>query len=514
MSYKKRTALLIVFATLIRCIIAVSLELGNDEVYYRMYAQYLQWNYFDHPPMVAWLIRFSTANLLLDNEFFIRLGAIISAALTTWLLFLSGKKLSNEYTGFLAAVIYTATIYGSVIAGIFILPDSPQMVCWSGALYLLIGITENTNIDKKKKWDVLRFGFITGVGMLCKIHTSFLWLGFLLFILFYNRDWLKRTELYISGAITLLFFYPVIKWNIDNHFITYLYHSKRINVTSGGLNVSSFFSFLAGQFFYCNPVIFPFIILGTIAAYRNRLLIKRLQKNMLLLCSLPLIVITFIISLFKDVLPHWPGPAYSGLILLTACYFSIQNKNSDLRIWGLPKPTRLAILLLAILISAGSLIIHYLPGTLGKKEWRILGEGDFTLDMYGWENLKPALKKIVQDDAQAGLMKTDAVIISNKWFTAAHIDYYVAMPLEKDLVGIGDTSDIHEYAWLNKNRKALKTGDDAYCLVPSESYFDVKKTYSFLFKTILPPKILEQKRNGQPCRIIYVYRLKEYGIQR
>jgi hypothetical protein len=87
LSYKKKTFILIAIATLVRCIIAGSIELGNDEVYYRMYAQYLQWNYFDHPPIVGWLIRFTTANLMLDTEFFIRLGAIISAALTTWLLF-------------------------------------------------------------------------------------------------------------------------------------------------------------------------------------------------------------------------------------------------------------------------------------------------------------------------------------------------------------------------------------------------------------------------------------------
>ena len=111
---------------MVRCITASCIELGNDEVYYRMYAQHLQWNYFDHPPMLGWLIRFTTANLFLDNEFFIRLGAIVSAAITTWLIFLSGKKLSNDYTGFLATAIYTAAIYGSIIAGTFILPDSPQ----------------------------------------------------------------------------------------------------------------------------------------------------------------------------------------------------------------------------------------------------------------------------------------------------------------------------------------------------------------------------------------------------
>ena len=101
--------------------------------------------------MAGWLIRFSTANLFFDNEFFIRLGAIASAAATTWLFFLCGKKLNNEYTGFLASAIYSATIYGSIIAGTFILPDSPQMVCWAAALYLLIDFASLQTVNKINK---------------------------------------------------------------------------------------------------------------------------------------------------------------------------------------------------------------------------------------------------------------------------------------------------------------------------------------------------------------------------
>ena len=511
MSYKKKTLLLISIATLIRCIVACYLELGNDEVYYRMYAQELQWNYFDHPPMVGWLIRITTANLLLGNEFFIRLGAIVAAAITTWLFFLSGKKLSNEYTGFLAAVIYTATIYGSIIAGTFILPDSPQMVCWAGCLYLLIGITENANIYSIKKRNVLLFGFIAGLGMLCKIHTAFLWLGILLYIIFYNRQWLKQPVLYISGIITLLFFYPVIQWNLDNHFVTYLYHSKRVNPAAGGFDINSFLTFAAGQLFYCNPVIFLFIILATVAAFKNNLMVLSSQERLLLFCSLPLIFIATILSFFKNILPHWTGPAYSGLILLTACYFTRKPSITGLEKRILPKPLMIATALLAVIIVAGVLLINYLPGTLGKKDKVFLGEGDFTLDMYGWTNLKTTFEKIVQTDEQSGLMKSDAVIISNKWFPAAHLDYYVAMPLKKDLIAIGDTNDIHQYAWLNTKRKTLYPGNDAYCIVPSENYFNVSEIYSPLFKVILVPEIIEQIRNGKPCRKFYVYKLKDYS---
>ena len=256
MNYKNKTLLLIFIATALRCITASCIELGNDEVYYRMYAQYLQWNYFDHPPAVGWLIRITTANLNFNGELFIRCGAIIAAAITTWFIFLTGKRLNNDYTGFLAAFIYTCSIYGSIIAGTFILPDSPQMICWSACLYLLVSITRYNHINRTKKRQLLLFGLIAGIGMLCKIHTAFLWLGLLLYVIRHNREWLKQPVLYIAALISILLFYPVIKWNIDNHFITYLYHSKRVAVTNSGIDLSSFLTFTGGQIFYANPIIF------------------------------------------------------------------------------------------------------------------------------------------------------------------------------------------------------------------------------------------------------------------
>ena len=41
------------------------------------------------------------------------------------LAMLIGKKIRNERTGLYAAVLYNTSIYSSIIAGTFILPDSP-----------------------------------------------------------------------------------------------------------------------------------------------------------------------------------------------------------------------------------------------------------------------------------------------------------------------------------------------------------------------------------------------------
>src|SRR5258705_10065831 len=93
--YKKRVLILIVASSILRGIVAFWLELANDESYYLLYSRFLQWNYFDHPPMVALMIRLFTANLYLeDYPFFLRLGSIAGCALCTWFIYKCVSTLS------------------------------------------------------------------------------------------------------------------------------------------------------------------------------------------------------------------------------------------------------------------------------------------------------------------------------------------------------------------------------------------------------------------------------------
>jgi hypothetical protein len=268
--------------------------------------------------------------------------------------------------------------------------------------------------------------------------------------------------------------------------------------------MESFFSFTGGQLFYYNPVIFIAILIAIVATLKSKNSIRKEHIRLLLLSSMPLLCILFFVSLFRDVLPHWTGPAYVGLILLTATYFAKRSQKA------VPLSFSIALFLSALIVTIGVLLVNFYPGTLGKKNELTLGDGDFTLDMYGWKDLKKSFELIMHKDIQAGKMKANAVLASNKWFPAANIDYYIAMPLKKDLVAIGDTSIIHQYAWINNNREKLLPGDDAWCLVPSENYLDATKYYGHLFSSVLPADTIRQKRNGKDCRFIYVYRLKRY----
>jgi len=117
---------------------AAGFNLGNDEAYYYTYALYPALSHFDHPPMVGWAIQLFSLNLHFSSEIFIRMAAVVAGTLNTWLMYAIGRQLHDERTGWYAALLYTASVYGFVIVGVFILPDSPQSVFWLSAILFLL----------------------------------------------------------------------------------------------------------------------------------------------------------------------------------------------------------------------------------------------------------------------------------------------------------------------------------------------------------------------------------------
>src|SRR3984885_16193892 len=72
------TAMTIVALLLLRLVRAAYTPLTFDEAYYWMWSKHLAFGYYDHPPMVALVIRAGTW-LAGDTEFGVRLVSILSA---------------------------------------------------------------------------------------------------------------------------------------------------------------------------------------------------------------------------------------------------------------------------------------------------------------------------------------------------------------------------------------------------------------------------------------------------
>ena len=509
LSNSKRTEKLFLLSVLflnliIKAIPASLIELGNDEVYYWTYALFPDWSHFDHPPMVGIMIQLFTLNLTFTSELFMRLSSLILSSGSIIFLFYLVKRIYSRQAAFISVFLFTASIYFNILSGWFIQPDAPEMFFVILSLYFGIPAITAINPSKNDSSRMILFGLFSGLALLSKYNALFLWFGFGLYILIYNRRWLKNPSLYISLLITFIVLIPVIYWNINNNFISFTFHSSRIGLFSSPLNLSSFITFNAGQILYQNPVLFILFIFAVVSLFRRKR-VRLTNTNILLLwLSIPMILIFTLFSLFKNTFPHWSGPAFIGLIILSSEWLSEKLINHRRFVLMSVLGANMLIVLMLILapLQINSGLIYSSREEYNPKK---VGENDFTLDMYAW---KQAGLKFQQFLKKEGIKEEDngrVKIISNKWFPAAHIDFYIAHPLNIDLLVSGALGDAHKYYWINKSRK-INSSDKVYYITSSQQFFDPDEL-TWKFGNIIPKDTIEIKRNYKIVKNLFIYEL-------
>jgi len=494
-SYRKKFIVLVGSLFIIKLILAFVLELGNDEAYYWLYSQYWQWNYFDHPPMVAVWIRLFTANLLLQHyEGFIRLGSIVGCVLASCILFRAVSLLHSERAGWYAAVLYNISFYSAITAGLYILPDSPQMVFWTLSLLLLVQITKDEN--NWRHW--LLFGVAAGLCIMSKIHGAFLWTGLGLYILFLKHSWLKKPQVYVAFLITVFVVCPIFFWNIKYDFATFRFHGSRVDVDQFIVQWGHFFKELASQVGFNNPVNFFLIVSALIAFFR-----KRIQQHpalsIFIFIGIPFAILLLTISLFRNVtLPHWSGPAYVSMIPLAAVWLADHSSDS------FPKILRWGLGIFLFIYIGYSMAVKFYPGTYGSQKMENYGRGDITLDMYGWRIGATRFDSLFKDDVSKNKMPANAAMVTSHWW-GAHVEYYFARPNQLKMIGLGHPWHLNEYLWTNKWRTTETDLNSAYFIVPVDDRYSLPSAF---YQSVEKALVLDVNRGGALAHRFLVYRLK------
>ncbi|MFH1118175.1 MAG: glycosyltransferase family 39 protein [Bacteroidota bacterium] len=506
---KYRLWLLLAVSALARLLIAAFTELGNDEVYYINYALYPALSHFDHPPMTGWIIQLFSLNLLSESEGFIRLGAVVLGTLNTWLIYLTGKTIHDGLTGWYAALLYTASLYCFIIAGTFMMPDAPQTFFWLLTLLMMVKAVKAGPESQRAGKLFLLAGLTGGLALLSKYTSAFLFTGAALYFLIYDRKWLVKWQIYAAGTISLLIFTPVILWNIRYDFVSFTFHSDRVDVVKTILRPDLLAIELGGQVFYNNPFLFILVIAGLVAFFRGRFPDNKPELRLMVATALPAILLFLGFSLFRRTLPHWTGPAYMTLIPLAALFIR-EKTEKGITGKGITPMIRNAILFLAVVVSAAMLQIRqgwFLNKGIDETSGKRLGIRDMTLDLYGWGQLHDGFTRIYQQDTASGQMPKDAIILSQRWFPAANLDYYVARPMGIKLLTLAEPERTHKYAWITQLRGGFYPGTDAYFFSSSYDFSDPKDHYSEFFKEIGQPDTIPVYRNNKLVMYHYVWRL-------
>lgn len=507
MRFHTKVFRLILFVAIIKIALSAFLELSNDEVYYIVYARQFHLNYFDHPPFVGIILKFFSLNLFLKHEIFLRLGFIACGAGSCYLVFLTGKKIYNDYTGWLAALLFAASIYGNIICGMMIMPDGPMLLFWLWAFYNVVSIVQSKDQQEVNK-NLLWFGIICGLAMMSKISAGMLWGGMVLYILFFSRDLLKNKYLYFSAAISLLIVSPVLADIFFKHSAGAAYHTSRVAINNAThFQPSSFLRQFIGEIGYNNPICYFLSVIGLIYCVKRRWLPKKILA--LLICfALPLILMVWGIALFKNTLPHWTGPSFVILLFFAAIFLAKKTEGKPFEIF--PRVLLWANGIVAAALLVIVMAVYFLPVSFNKNDDNKIGSGDLLLDFSGWKFFKNDFEKMYKQDSATGRMKPGAFLIATNWFPAAHADWYIAGPTKIPFFAVGEINAIHEYARLNQLRQQLNLGDDAYYLRVSNYFTDTDSALTSYFSKIDAVEMIPQLRAGKKVRKFILMRLHDY----
>ncbi|MBZ5858356.1 ArnT family glycosyltransferase [Flavihumibacter profundi] len=492
LNFKRPAIWLIVLTTLLKLILAGWVELNNDEAYYWTYATKLQWNYFDHPPIIAVLLKYTRLPFF-HHEFFLRLPFVLFGAGSCWMVFKIGSLLKDEFTGLIGTIICIASFYVSILAGMLVLPDAPMVFFWLLAAYLLLEIISSPLSSFALNFKLLLVGVVIALCILSKVQGVFLWGGFGAYLVFRKHPLLKNPFLYISILVSLLLLIPSSLWSVQNSLSNINYHQSRIHFNQIGLN--NFITELFGEILYNNPIIWGLLVYSFFFTGIKNQLLKRPDISLLLWLSLPLIATVLVLSLFNSTLPHWNGPGYSLLIPIVA--FLIREKTPEIKIPGIVK---FAAGFIWTLLICAILLVNYFPGSLGKTEMPKYGKDDVTLDMAGWRDFANTYK------SKFGTQYV--CILTDYWFPAGHLNFYLAPDIP--VIAVGNLPEVHHFAWINADTYTLKKGDNACFISVSNFYSQPKDFILKSFDSVSQPILVPQFRSGKIVRYFYIYPLTGY----
>ena len=95
---------LIAVLTAMRAVYAAVMELRTDEAYYWTWSKENVLSFLDHPPMIAWFIRFGTA-IFGDTNFGVRFAGLVAMLVTQLLLADIVRRVTHDIRAALLAVL-------------------------------------------------------------------------------------------------------------------------------------------------------------------------------------------------------------------------------------------------------------------------------------------------------------------------------------------------------------------------------------------------------------------------
>ena len=278
---------------------AANTELLDDEAYYWVFSQHLDWGYFDHPPMTALLIR--AGYWIFPNELGVRLLCVFLSTGTIWLL----EKMTLRENPRLFYSIALSMIVLQV-GGMLAIPDIP-LLFFTALFFRRYGLFLSESTWKNTCWLGLSAAFL----LYSKYHGVLI----LFFTLLSNLKLFRSYYVYAAGILSLLLFTPHLWWQYQHDWVSFRYHLQESNVNP--YKFSYTIEYLVGQLLLPGPLV-GLLLLPAAFLYRVQTPLERALRFTTIG-----IYAFFLLSSFRGrVEGNWTAPALIPLILLAHGYLA------------------------------------------------------------------------------------------------------------------------------------------------------------------------------------------------
>ena len=417
----------IIACFLLRLVVVLVMPITAPEAYYWEWSQDLAWGYFDHPPMIAYVIKVFTL-LGSDSVFFVRLGALTLSLLTTVVLYLLAKEMFGRPTALAVCGLFQILPF-FVAVSVLSVPDAPLAFFWILTVYF---VHRATIRGQRRLWYAA--GLSLGLGLLSKYHAFLLLPCILVYLLSSSdlRKWFLRKEPYLALVIAFVVFLPNLYWNLEHRATTFRFllrerHGaieftpKLILIFCGG-----FLLFLSPLFALLTLRLLPRMIRTATSGRDSRFLL-------LLSTSLPLIGFFGMLSPFLHIGAHWTAVGYTTLCL--AVIAVLNQGTAPPRLWqAFPLASFAVAGLMVLAAQTIPIVAAHAPPTVR------IGERTYDLklsrlqeELYGWEEFRTRLADMVRS-----MPNPDRTfVLGHNYRFVSHVRYLLGATSVARTTGIG-----------------------------------------------------------------------------
>jgi hypothetical protein len=306
---------------------AGSTGLMDDEAYYWVYSRFPDWGYFDHPPVIALMIRAGYA--FFPSELGVRLLVVLTG--TGTLMAIDSLLSRRDDHLFYAIALGMAVLQ---IGGILAVPDMPLL--FFVAMFFL-------SYRAFLRVPGIRQALLLGIVMALMLYSKYHGVLVICCTLLADITLLKRGKAWLAALVALLLFAPHLYWQYTHDFPSVRYHLFERN--AGGYRFAYTWEFLAGQVLLAGPLL-GWLLLWAAGRHKPAdRLEKALQWTFFGVYGL------FFLSTFRGrAEANWTIPAWVSLIVLSHQYLSARPAAARwvYRLW---LPSFVLVLLLRVYLA-------------------------------------------------------------------------------------------------------------------------------------------------------------------